>query len=278
MSEARRDASHAPCRAEVGAKLRERLATSVEEERHAVRVQPEYDDRFFVLAEALASAEQCSAVTGEARRHVAALFVEADGAYAHLPGVDVWTEASTQRSLLGADAHADARRYNGPHVVVAHPPCSTWCQMAAVNQARYGHKIGDDAGCFRSALASVQKWGGVLEHPAYTHAWRRFALTIPFRGAWHRCSFDDGARRAWVTEVSQSAYGHRARKRTWLYCVSRDMPPPLDWRDLAGDAWCGWNNPDRDKTEARKPTLSKREAKASPPAFRDLLLSLARSA
>jgi hypothetical protein len=237
-----------------------------------------------------ATGAQCIDVAGGALRRmtggrdelvmVAALFVEADGAYAHLPGVETWTEASTQRSLLGADVRADARLYAGPHVVVAHPPCSTWCQLAKVNEARYGHRVGDDSGCFVSALASVQRWGGVLEHPAYTHAWPRFGLTRPPRGSWGRCLYgsNDGSRRSWVTEVSQSAYGHRARKRTWLYYVGNSPPPKLDWRDVEGDAWCGWNNPDRDKTAARKPTLSKAEAKASPPAFRDLLIALARGA
>lgn len=208
---------------------------------------------------------------------VAALFVESGGAYAHLPDVETWTEASTQRSLLGADVQADARRYAGPHPVVAHPPCSTWCQLAKVNEVRYGHRVGDDSGCFQSALASVQRWGGVLEHPAYSHAWPCFTLTRPIRGSWNRCLFggNDG-RRSWVTEVSQSAYGHRARKRTWLYYVGHVPPPALDWRDLPGDAWCGWNMPDKARAKLPKPTLSKAEAKASPPAFRDLLLDLAR--
>lgn len=208
---------------------------------------------------------------------IAALFVEARGPYSLLPGVECWTEWDDQQQLFGAGVRSDARKYAGPHPVVAHPPCSTWCQLAKVNEARYGHAVGDDAGCFESALRSVQTWGGVLEHPAYTHAWPRFGLVRPTRGVWSPTTFENGERFGWVTEVSQSAYGHRARKRTWLYYIGPAMPPELDWRDPAGDAWCGWNNPDRDRTEAKKPTLSKKEAKTTPPAFRELLLSLARS-
>lgn len=74
---------------------------------------------------------------------ISALFVEKNGSYFGLENVDPW------------DIDRDARTYAGPHAVVAHPPCDRWCQMAPVNQARYGHKIGDDAGCFASALASV---------------------------------------------------------------------------------------------------------------------------
>lgn len=58
---------------------------------------------------------------------VAALFVETGGAYFGLDDVDPW------------DITRDARQYAGPHPVVAHPPCSTWCQLAKVNEARYGH-------------------------------------------------------------------------------------------------------------------------------------------
>jgi hypothetical protein len=49
---------------------------------------------------------------------VAALLVEADGVYANLPGVDCWDEAR------------DARLYDGPYPVVAHPPCQRWCRFA----------------------------------------------------------------------------------------------------------------------------------------------------
>jgi hypothetical protein len=190
-------------------------------------------------------------------RAIAALYVEAGGVYAGLPGVDCWPESR------------DARTYAGPHPVVAHPPCSTWCQLAPVNQARYGHPIGADGGCFAAALDAVRTWGGVLEHPAYSLAWPRYDLPTPTRGGWSREMFGPG----WVTEVSQSAYGHRARKRTWLYCVG--SPPPLDWRDEPGTAWVSWGDFDRYPDQER---LSKRGAKATPLAFRDVLIAIARTA
>lgn len=188
---------------------------------------------------------------------VAALFVDPRGIYAGLPDVDVW----------GIDR--DARNYAGPHPVVAHPPCSLWCQMAKVNQARYGHRVGADDGRFASALRSVNRWGGVLEHPALTHAWGFFSLQTPKRGSWQETLPASGGR-AWVTEVSQSAYGHRARKRTWLYFVGNSRPPPLDWHEPKGTAWVG-----NDGSANAKPMLSKREASATPVAFRDALLELA---
>ncbi len=185
---------------------------------------------------------------------IAALYVETGGCYYGLPDVDPWNDTR------------DARTYAGPH-----PPCSRWCQLAHVNQARYGHKVGDDGGCFKSALAAVRKWGGVLEHPAWSYAWRWFDLPSPEHGQWLPHLWDPG----WVTQVSQVAYGHRARKRTWLYYVGDSQPPALDWSEpdpTAQVSFCK-NHGDSDL-----PRLSKKEAKASPPAFRDLLLSIARTA
>jgi hypothetical protein len=94
---------------------------------------------------------------------IAALFVARDGEYWDRPDVDAW------------DIERDARKYAGPHPVVAHPPCQLWVNFAALNYKRYGgehNKPGNDLGCFESALASVRRWGGVLEHPANTNAWK----------------------------------------------------------------------------------------------------------
>ena len=184
---------------------------------------------------------------------VAALFVERGGVYWDLPGVDPWDEAR------------DARLYAGPHPVVAHPPCQLWTNLAAVNFKRYGgehNRPGNDGGCVRSALDSVWKWGGVLEHPAGSAAWKKYGLPLPRGIGWRT----DGA--AWVCEVWQSAYGHLARKRTWLYAVTPN-PPDLNWSRLPGTHQIGW-------FDRIKPTLSKKASSSTPAAFRDALLSLAR--
>lgn len=186
---------------------------------------------------------------------IAALFVETGGAYYGLSDVDPW------------DIARDARRYAGPHPVVAHPPCQLWVNFAALNFKRYGgehNRPGNDGGCFTSALASVRRWGGVLEHPASTNAWPAHGLPRPnSRGGW------TAGAGGWVCEVWQSAYGHRARKRTWLYAAGPRPPPELDWTQKPGEAQVGW-------FDRIKPTLSKREASATPPAFRDALLDIAR--
>jgi hypothetical protein len=185
---------------------------------------------------------------------IAALYVDERGCYAGLPGVDVWPEAR------------DARSYAGPWPVVAHPPCQLWVNFAALNFKRWGgehNRPGNDGGCFAAALASVRQWGGVLEHPAGSNAWPAHGLTRPEGIGWRRC-LDGG----WVCEVWQSAYGHPARKRTWLYTVS-PRPMELDWSRRPGTHQVGW-------FDRNKPTLSKRGASATPPAFRDVLLAIAR--
>lgn len=188
---------------------------------------------------------------------VAALFVAKGGAYFGLEGVDPW------------DAERDARLYEGPHSVVAHPPCARWCAgLADVNQARYGYKIGDDGGCFASALESVRRFGGVLEHPAFTHAWKAFGLTRPEKRGWQR-SLDGG----WVCEVSQCAYGTPFRKLTWLYAITDACPPAMDWsrpkhsRVISSDS----------TLKNAPPSSFGPKNSATPLAFRDALLAIARA-
>jgi hypothetical protein len=197
---------------------------------------------------------------------VAALYVEKDGAYYGLDGVDPW------------DEERDARGYAGPYPVVAHPPCQKWCQLAPLNASRIdGYLVGDDGGCFASALAAVRKWGGVLEHPALSYAWPAHDLPAPQgTGGWTRAFWDEG----WVTEVSQVAYGHEARKRTWLYYVGDVAPPALDWREPPATMQVSAFGLTRG-TPTRwtyKTSLDKGKSKYTPEAFRDVLLSMARSA
>jgi hypothetical protein len=126
---------------------------------------------------------------------IAALYVEKNGTYFGLEGIDPW------------DEERDARLYDGPYPVIAHPPCGRWGMLASVNESRWGAKIGDDNGCFEAALASVRQWGGVLEHPAYSLAWSAYGLPRPMsRGGWTSAIGDAGH----SIEVSQSAYGHKA--------------------------------------------------------------------
>ena len=186
---------------------------------------------------------------------VAALFVETNGQYFGRPDVEPW------------DAERDARLYDGPHPVVAHPPCQLWVNFAALNFKRYGgehNRPGNDGGCFERALHAVMLYGGVLEHPASSNAWPAFGLVRPLPGQW-----TGSPGRGWTCEVWQSAYGHKARKRTWLYYVGQEAPPELDWSREPGTHQVGW-------FDRIKPTLGKKEASRTPEAFAEMLIGLAR--
>jgi hypothetical protein len=179
---------------------------------------------------------------------VAALYVEKDGVYANLPDVDVW------------DEERDARLYAGPHPVVAHPPCKSWSIMG---QCRPEIVRGEDGGCFAAALEAVRRFGGVLEHPANTHAWAAFGLPRPVNYGWQAFLDEPG----WAAEIDQAWYGHPANKRTWLYYIG-PAPPAMRWgraeptgRTVRNDG--GGGRDQRSRT---------------PPEFRDVLLGLARSA
>jgi len=200
---------------------------------------------------------------------IAALYVQADGCYVGLPDVDPWPESR------------DARLYPGPHPVVAHPPCQRWGRYwSGGPSARVRRIKGDDGGCFAAALASVRRWGGVLEHPAYSHAWAAFGLARPsHRGGWIRADDVGG----WTCHVEQGHYGHRARKATWLYAcrISQDALPDLRWGPAPSGVRldAGYHSAEERRRAVKTGVcqrLSARQRAATPLPFRDLLLSIAR--
>lgn len=200
---------------------------------------------------------------------VAALYVEHGGVYYGLPGVEPW-----------GLPERDARDYAGPHPVVAHPPCARWGRYwSGGPSAKVRRKLGDDDGCFEAALATVRRHGGVLEHPEASHAWRWFGLERPPKpGGWIEAD-----EHGWTCCVEQGHYGHRARKATWLYLVG-PKPPDLTWGPAAAGVRLEPGFHSRQERAEATPEqklikrLSPREAKATPLPFRDLLLSMARSA
>jgi hypothetical protein len=202
-------------------------------------------------------------------QQIAALYVERDGAYTCAPDVDPW------------DVERDARTYAGPHPVVAHPPCQRWGRFwHGSTRKPHQFKLGDDAGCFAAALHSVRTYGGVLEHPADSLAWRTYGLTPPKRHAgWQPAG--DGI--GWTCYVEQGHYGHASRKPTWLYAV-RCALPALDFSkgEQRLPQWMidryGYEKARRCGVVAMIGGKRKTEIRnATPPAFRDILLNMARS-
>lgn len=124
---------------------------------------------------------------------IAALYIDPLGPYPKMTGIDCW------------DVKRDARKYAGPHPVVAHPPCGSWSVMS--HRTKQGF-----SDCGPIAFGQVRLFGGVLEQPAYSKLFD--ACFAPSPG-----EYDE---RGFTEEVEQVAWGHVARKKTWLYFVGVD--------------------------------------------------------
>jgi hypothetical protein len=207
------------------------------------------------------------------QKKISVLYANTGGCYFNVPGIDPWDEAK------------DPRLYNGPHPVIAHPPCKRWGKFWAGQPLTIKltgiRKIkGDDGGRFAAALASVRRWGGILEHPEGSHAWPHFGLHKPPRGGGWVAADSDGG---WTCCVEQGRYAHYARKPTWLYAVGCDLPE-LDWGksetrlDPTVIARIGLKKATRRGGVAAKGGGTDSEPRTGTPlVFRDLLISIART-
>jgi hypothetical protein len=199
---------------------------------------------------------------------IAALYVAKGGCYFGLPDVDPW------------DAERDARLYAGPWPVVAHPPCERWGRYwSGGPSAKVRRQKGDDGGCFAAAIVAVCRWGGVLEHPADSHAWRAFGINRPpHSGGWISAGIGDPG---WTCRIDQAHFGHRARKGTWLYAVGCELPS-LPWVRARNRIRLdeGFHSTEERRRAIRTgicQRLSATQRAATPLPFRDLLLGMARS-
>lgn len=114
----------------------------------------------------------------------------------------------------------------------------------------------------RTQTLAVPLREAIKQHPAYSDAFHHFGLPIPEAGPWQR-----GLCGGWSCRVEQWHYGHRAKKATWLYSYGVENLPSLKWT----------RTPDTAAT-AYVMDMGSRERDATPPQFRDVLLSIARSA
>jgi len=126
---------------------------------------------------------------------VAALFVMKDSIYKTLPEVDCY------------DADRNALTFDGGCPVVAHPPCRSWGSLKAFATAA---PPGEHEMAIW-AVEQVRRCGGVLEHPKGSGLWKATGLPEPGM-------FPDEYG-GYTIQVDQFHWGHKARKRTWLYIV-----------------------------------------------------------
>lgn len=177
-------------------------------------------------------------------RQVAALYVDVHlGPYPLLEGVECWGE------------ERDARLYDGPHPVVAHPSCAWWGAMGWGASRKY-------ADCGPRAVEQVRKFGGVLEHPARSRLWDHCRLPKPGRSP---DSFG-----GITIVVDQCDWGHCAQKRTWLYLVRVETIPEMPPRGTPTHVVS--HGP-----RIKLPLMKKRERHLTPFAFAKWLVEAARS-
>jgi hypothetical protein len=187
---------------------------------------------------------------------VAALYIDPRGPYPKIQGVDCWDEAR------------DARLYDGPWPVVAHPPCGPWGRL------RHMYR-GTEHDCAPRAVEQVRTFGGVLEHPAGSRLWAQCGL--PMTGV----DAPD-----FSVEVSQNDWGHPARKRTWLYFVGIDRALVIAGL-RSGGMVTHWISGGRGREGKKRNTTpvppgikvcSAQQRRRTPTLFADWLVSLARTA
>lgn len=179
---------------------------------------------------------------------VAALFVRSDSVYKEMPEVDAY------------DMDRDARTYDGPYPVVAHPPCRAWGRLRTFANPRP-----DERNLARLAVALVREFGGVLEHPAGSTLWRSQGMPTPGNGQ------DEAG--GWTLAAPQHWWGHKAEKATWFYivgCAPHEIPAvPL----VLGEAAFVVQSR---KRHDHRPHISKAEREHTPPELAHWLVELAR--
>lgn len=201
---------------------------------------------------------------------VAALFVAEKGPYASDKRFDAW------------HIKRDARKFTGKQPCVCHPRCERFGRMARGSPGHQRFEIGDDDGDFEFCLGVIRANGGVTEGPEGSHAWRIYKLPIPPRKGWSPPD-EFGGRSC---RIDQGAYGHPAKKATWLYAV---LPffPELNWKRvwgrpyIGGDGYHGKAERDRAKASSKgvrkMPQVPREWNWRTPDALKDALYEMAAS-
>lgn len=170
--------------------------------------------------------------------------------------------ACTGDTCLAYDAERDARTWLGGCPIVAHPPCRTWGHLKAfATKALAGeHDLGP------WAVEQVRRWGGVVEHPRGSSLFRECGCPPP--------GGQPDQWGGWTLEVDQFHWGHKARKRTLLYIIGTAATPPLPRR--AGRPTHCVGRPGGKRKPDQIPCVQHWEREATPPAFAEWLVALAR--
>ncbi len=178
------------------------------------------------------------------RKKITVLFCQEDSIYKSFPVCDVW------------DEKRNALNFNELIPIIAHPPCRKFSRMRGLSTAP---EVEKELAYF--AAHHIKKYGGILEHPAFSILWKEANLPNPgeidkFGG--------------FTLVISQFWFGHKADKLTWLYIVGLkegDLPPiPFALGEPLFT--CSLSHVER----PAKPEIPKRERSATPRKFAEWLI------
>jgi hypothetical protein len=181
---------------------------------------------------------------------VAILFARADSHYKTLPDVEVY------------DMERDARTYDGPWPVVAHPPCRGWGGFSWRANVRP-----DERNLARLAVGLVRAFGGVLEHPASSKLWADQKLPAPGQ----RDQYG-----GWTLAMDQHSLGHRANKMSVFYIVGCDPSDIPAFPLVLGKPEFVIGDVGRASDGNKRPEISKAEREQTPHPLAQWLVDLAR--
>lgn len=202
-------------------------------------------------------------------RKVSALFVETNGVYCALDNVDPW------------DEQRDARRYSGPNCVVAHPPCQRWGVSGTEARAsRTSMCLAPTAVVSLQRCTPCARMGACWNtQPIVLHGPGLGLPSLKRGEGWIAADTFGGH----TCYVEQGHYGHFSRKPTWLYACKVSLPE-MKWERLpqrlhpvALERY-GYEKARRIGVMAMVGGKRKTEIRnATPPEFRDVLVSMALS-
>lgn len=160
------------------------------------------------------------------------------------------------------DIERNALTFTGGNPVIAHPPCRSWGRLRHFAKPLPGEKA-----LAVWAVYMVRECGGVLEHPASSMLWRELNLPL-------------GAQKdkygGFTIDIDQFWFGHKARKKTWLYVCGinrQDVPAvPLKFGRATHtiSTFSKLKNP-----TLRRPQVTKKEREYTPPDLAEWLVDLA---
>ena len=199
-----------------------------------------------------------------------ALLVIENGPYYNLDNIEPWSEKENAFNCKnGAPA-------------ICHPPCKRWGRYAKGGpSARKQFLLGDDDCAFAYSLWYVRTFGGIIEHPEGTHAYKYYGLNCPTqRKGWVKADEYGGI----TCSIAQGNYGHKARKMTWLYsnkirpfAFDLTIPEAKNFIDMSPKSKQHAIEIRNDPNYKPFKRISQYEMSATPIEFRNLLIDMVKN-